>query len=197
MIAALRTLAAIAVTAALLYGMQSTTPYYSDIVSYAEVRGKQGKRVETSSFATAVVRVHLARELVVGTGFLQDQTLTSSGVWVVVEGAAEAVRESLLLSAATWLSRDGARYQMSSRFVSTPGAPGTEQLEPGIPRPVLMVFEVPEDQLAGASLIVHPTSAQPLGEEARIEIDDMPSTISSRIVIRRGGRVMPWQLEVL
>lgn len=197
MIASIRTFAAIAVTAALLYGMQGTTPYYSDIVSYAQVQGKQGKRVETSSFATAVVRVHLARELVVGSSFLQDHALTTTGIWVVVEAAAEAVHESMSLSSATWLARDGVRYQMSSRPTSLPGTPGTEQLEPGIPRPVLMVFEVPEEQLAGASLIVHPLSAQSLGEEARVELDDMPSAISSRITIKFGGRVMPWRLEFL
>lgn len=191
----MRAVLAVTIAAALLYGMQRTTPYFSDITSPVSVRGVQGKRVEADSFAAAIARVRLAREIVIP-GFPEDRTLTSSsGIWVVVEGAAEALQQSLALASATWLSRDGIRYAMSSRTGALGGEPGTEQLQPGIPRPLLMVFEVPERQLAGATVIISPIRTTALVQEVHVALTEVPEPVHGRIIIRRGSRLLPWRLE--
>lgn len=187
--------AAVLLTAAILYGMQRTTPLYSEITSPVPVRGMQGERVDTSAFAVGIAAVHLARTVTVE-AFGQDRRYATSGVWVIVEAAAEAKRESLSLASADWLGPDGVRYRASQRFSNMPGMPGTERLEPGIPRPMLMAFEVPESQLAGATLLIARSAYTPLLEEAWIEMAGVePENIRQSITLGRGNRLLPWTLE--
>lgn len=187
--------AAIMVAAALLYAMQRTTPLYSEITSPVPVAGRQGKRVDAAAFAIGITNTHLARKLTV-TSFGSTRSFTTSGVWVVVEGAAEAKHESLALTSAEWLGSNGLRYQASQRLPTIPGSLGTEQLEPGIPRPILMAFEVPESQLAGARLLVSRSAMTPLDEQASIELTDLqPHAIQPSITLGRGNPVLPWTLE--
>ena len=85
-------------------------------------------------------------------------TYTTSGVWVLLEAAAEASRESLTLTSAEWRGPSGVRYTLSQRFSTMPGMLPAERLEPGLPKPVLMAFEVPESELAGGTLLVAPSA---------------------------------------
>ncbi|MHA6686724.1 hypothetical protein [Mesorhizobium sp. A556] len=187
--------AAVMVAAALLYGMQRTTPLYSEITSPVPIAGRQGERIDTTAFAIGITNTHLARKLTV-TDFGSTRTYITSGVWVIVEGAAEAKHESLALTSAEWLGPGGLRYQVSQRLPTIPGSLGTEQLEPGIPRPILMAFEVPETQLAGARLLVSRSAMTPLDEQASIELTDLrPDAILPSIKLGRGNPVRPWTLE--
>lgn len=196
MIGRIGSLAGVAAAAAILYGMQRTTPLYSDITAPVLVAGRQGERVETSDFAIGIANVHLARRLT-APGLGAERSHTTSGVWVIVEGASEAKHRSLTLTSAEWLGPDGMRYALSRRLSTIPGLLGTERLEPGIPRPVLMVFEVPESRLAGARLLVASSAFTPLQEEAWIEIADLrPEHIRPSATLGRGGHLMPWTLEM-
>lgn len=196
MIGRIASLAGVALAAAILYGMQRTTPLYSDITSPIPVAGRQGERIETEDFAIGIANVHLARRLA-AQDFRGERSHTTSGVWVIVEGAVETKRESLSLTSAEWLGPDGARYAHTQRLATMPGLPGTERLEPGIPRPMLMVFEVPESQLSGARLLVAPSALTPLQQETRIAMADLrPENIRPSVTLGRGGSLLPWTLEV-
>lgn len=187
--------AAIMVAALLLYALQRTTPLYSEITSPIPVAGRQGERVDAATFAIGITNTHLARTLIV-TNFGSTRTYTTSGVWVIVEGAAEAKHESLALTSAEWLGANGLRYEQSQRLPTIPGSLGTEQLEPGIPRPILMAFEVPETQLAGGRLLVSRFAMAPLEEQVSIDLTDIqPHAIRPFITLGRGNRVLPWTLE--
>lgn len=196
MIGRLGSLLAVALAVAALYGMQRTTPLYSAITSPVPVAGKQGKPVRTSAFTIGIANVHVARRVSVP-DIAGARTYRTSGVWVIVEAAAAASRESVPLASAQWLGPSGRRYALSRRFTSLPGMAGTEQLEPGIPRPVLMVFEVPESELSGARLLVSPTAYTPLIEEAWIEMAELGGQdIRGTAVLGRGNRLLPWTLEM-
>lgn len=188
--------AAVLLGAAALYGMQRSTPLYSDITGPVPIHGERGKRVDAAEFAIAIANVHLVRE-VTATSFARTKTYSTSGVWVLVEGAAEARRDSLSLASAEWLGRDGVRYALSQRLSSVPGMPGSETLEPGIPRPMLMAFEVPRDQIEGGTLVVSRSAYTPLLEEVRIAVGDIDATaIAPGAALSRGDRQLPWVLEV-
>lgn len=189
-------LAAVVLAAAVLYGMQRTPPLYSDITSPIPVEGRQGAPLDTSEFRIGIAGVHVARRVTVP-DFGGARTYTTSGVWVVVEAAALATRESLSLASAYWLGPSGLRYALSGRLSTLPGMAGIERLQPGIPRPMLMVFEVPESALSGATLLVSRTAYTPLLEEAWIEMADLGrKDIRSAAVFDRGTRQLPWTLEV-
>lgn len=190
-----RSLVAVAIAAAALYGLQHTTPGYGEITSPIAVAGKLGKRVAASAFAIGIVKVHLART-VTTKSVGRTQTFTSSGVWVLVEGAAEARSESLTLMSAQWLGPNGVRYALSQRFSTVPGILPSERLEPGLPRPVLMAFEIPESQVSGGTLLIARTAWTSLEEEVRIEMTGVrPDDIRPALVLARSEGAAPWTLR--
>ena len=190
-----RALGAVAIAAVVLYGLQHTTPGYGEITSPIVTAGKLGKRIAASAFTIGIVKVHLART-VTTRSVGRTQTFTSSGVWVLVEGAAEARSESLTLMSAQWLGPDGVRYALSQRFSTVPGFLPSQRLEPGLPRPVLMAFEIPENEVSSGTLLVARTAWTPLEEEVRIEMTGVrPDDIRPGLVLARSEGAVPWTLR--
>ncbi len=195
MSAFLKGLGGVALTAAVLYGMQRTTPGYGDITAPRPIAGKLGHRVEGRTFAIDIGKVQLART-VITKGAARDGAFTTSGVWVLVEGTAEALNESLTLLSAEWLGPNGVRYAMSQRLSSLPGMLPGQRLEPGLPTPVLMAFEIPESQVAGGTLLIARSAWAPLAEQARIEMAGVkPVDIHSGLVLARAPGRTPWTLS--
>ena len=196
MSAILKGLGSVALAAAVLYGMQRTTPSYGDITSPRPVAGKLGHRLEARAFAIDIAKVQLARTIATK-GTSRDSTFTTSGVWVLVEGTAEALNESLTLLSAEWLGPNGVRYAMTQRLSSVPGMLPGQRLEPGLPTPVLMAFEIPEGQVAGGTLLIARSAWAPLAEQARIEMAGVkPADIRPGVVLARGQGRVPWTLSV-
>lgn len=189
-------LVAVTLAAVVLYGLQRTTPGYGEITSPIPVAGKLDNRVDASAFAIGLAKVHLART-VTTTSVGRTRTFTTSGVWVLVEGAAEARSESLTLMSAEWLGPNGVRYALSQRFSNLPGMLPGQRLEPGLPRPVLMAFEIPEGQVSGGTLVIARSAWKPLEDEVRIEMAGVrPDDIRPVIVLARGEGAVPWTLSV-
>jgi hypothetical protein len=191
----LRGLVAVGFAAAVLYGLQHTTPGYGEITSPIPVGGKLGHRVDASAFTIGIAKVHLARS-VSAKSASRTSTFTTSGVWVLVEGAAEARSESLTLMSAEWLGANGVRYALSQRLSTLPGMLPAQRLEPGLPRPVLMAFEIPESQVSGGTLLIARSAWAPLDEQARIEMTGVRADeVRSTLVLGRGGGAVPWTLS--
>ena len=86
---------------------------------------------------------------------------------------------------------------MSQRITNAWGLLGSERLEPGIPRPVLLIFELPEREINGGSLLVAESLITPLAQQAEIRINSLDASHTHpAILIKRGGRIQPWALEV-
>lgn len=186
---------AIAFAAAVLYLLQHTTPGYGDITSPIPVTGRSGQKVEANAFAINIAKTHLARTVTMK-GIGRNQTFTTSGLWVLVEGVAEARSESLTLASAQWLGAGGIRYALTQRFQAVPGLLPSQRLEPGLPRPVLMAFEIPENQLAGGTLLLARSAWMPLEEEVRIRMTDMERDgIKPTLELARNAGAVPWTLS--
>ncbi|WEX74201.1 hypothetical protein PYH37_001590 [Sinorhizobium numidicum] len=182
------------IAALALYGLQQSTPGYSEITSPVTIHGKAGTRVEGRDFAVGIANVHLART-VKTESFGRVRDYTTSGVWVLIEGAAVANRQSLTLTSAEWLGSSGIRYAISERFSTLPGYLITERLEPGLPKPVLLAFEVPQSELRGGTLLLARSDLMPLGEELRISIDDeRPTNSHSTVMLARNQDGLAWTL---
>ncbi|TIM68873.1 MAG: hypothetical protein E5Y58_17705 [Mesorhizobium sp.] len=185
-----RSALALLLAAAVLYGMQHTRPLYSDITSPIVASGGMNKRVEARAFALSLDSARVARVLNVETG--KSKTYTSSVVWVVVEGEAEAKFETLGLTSGEWLSRSGIRYVLTDRLWATIEMMPGDVYQPGLPRRVLLVFEVPEDAVAGGTVVVAPTKLLPLNDEIRIATTVSGKDIEPAITIRRNQERPPW-----
>lgn len=188
-------IAAVLLALTALYGMQHSTPSYSEVLSPVAVPAAQGKPARTGRFVFAVAKVHSARELVVPS-FGEPRAYTTSGKWLVIEAAAKAQEQSVSLTSAEWRGPSGLRFAMSGRIGGSIGLLGSERLEPGIPRPVLLVFELPEDQIESGTLLVAETTVAPLAEQVEIAMHAvLPENRHESITLARGGRIMPWMLE--
>ena len=195
MSALLKGLGGVALAGVVLYAMQQSTPGYGEITSPRPVAGKLGHRLAARAFAVEIARVQLART-VSTRGASRDSTFTTSGVWVVVEGTAEALTESLALLSAEWLGPNGVRYAMSPRLSLLPGMLPGQRLEPGLPMPILMAFEIPEGQVAGGTLLVARSAWAPLAEQARIEMTGVkPADIRPGLVLTRAQGRVPWTVS--
>ena len=191
---AFRAFVAVVFGAAILYGLQRTTPGYGEITSPIPVSGKLGQKVEASAFTIGIAKAHLARAITTR-NIGRTGTFTTSGVWVLVEGAAEAKSESLTLMSAEWLGSNGIRYALSQRFSAVSGMLPAQRLEPGLPRPVLMAFEIPESQVAGGTLLIARSAWTPLEEQARIDMTGITlDDIHPAVVLARGEGAVPWTL---
>ncbi|PAP93050.1 hypothetical protein [Mesorhizobium wenxiniae] len=187
----MRSVLALLFAAAVLYGMQLTRPLYSDITSPIVSSGGMNKRVQASAFALSLDSARVARVLNVET-FGKSKTYTSSGVWVVVEGEAEAKFETLRLTSGEWLSGSGIRYVLTGRLPATIEMMPGDAYQPGLPRRVLLVFEVPEEAVAGGTVVVARTKLLPLDDEIRITTDVSGKDIEPAITIRRNEERPPW-----
>ncbi|KOF17445.1 hypothetical protein AC244_17570 [Ensifer adhaerens] len=193
--AVLRSILLLGLGALVLFVMQHNTPGYGDITSPIAIRGKAGERVEGHAFAYGAANVHLAR-VVKTESFGRVRDYSSSGVWLIIEGAAVAKKESLTLLSAEWLSPGGIRYALSQRFSTMRGGYlPTERLEPGLPKPVLIAFELPETAIKGGRLLIARSALTPLGEELWIDLDQKAQLeIKPSITLARGSGSMPWTL---
>ncbi|WP_309082899.1 hypothetical protein [Chelativorans sp.] len=186
---------ALVLAAAALYGMQHSTPGYGDITSPIAIDGKAGERVEEDTFAFGVARAHLARSLRTE-NFGKVKEYTTSGVWLLVEGAGVAKVESLTLTSAEWLGPTGIRYALSQRFSNQPGYLVNERLDPGLPTPLLLAFEVPEKEVAGGRLLLARSALIPLDEQLRIDIAGvLPNSVSPSLTILRSEGDIRWAIR--
>lgn len=189
----LKTSVAVVVGAAALYGLQKTTPLYSEITSPIVNAGKAGERVEGNMFAFNLTRVRVARKFETE-AFGKTKSYTSSGVWIIAEAQAEAMRESTSLTTAYWIGGDGIRYKLTDRVPPIPGYLPAETFEPGIASPTLMVFEVPETAIMDGKLAVSRSAIYPLDQEVQIGLTDMP-TVEDQITIRQNEEGTAWSLS--
>ncbi|WP_143348437.1 hypothetical protein [Ensifer adhaerens] len=191
---ALRTLLICVLAIATLYAMRNSTPGYGDITAPIAIRGAVGERVETRDFAFGAANVHLARQVKVES-FGRVKDYSTSGVWLIIEGAAVAKTETMTLTSADWLAGNGLRYELSQRFSTVPGYLPTERLEPGLPRPVLLAFELPEAAVDKGTLLVARSLVMPLAEELSIALGDKkPADIKPSVTIARSASGTPWTL---
>lgn len=196
MMSAVRTLLLCIMAVAALYAMRNSTPGYGDITAPIAIRGAVGERLESRDFAFGAANVHLARQVRVES-FGRVKEYSTSGVWLIIEGAAIAKTETMTLTSAEWLANNGLRYELSQRFSTVPGYLQTERLEPGLPKPVLLAFELPEAAVAKGTLLVARSLVMPLAEELWIALGDkQPADIKPSVTIARGSSATPWTLAV-
>ena len=192
------TIAVIGVAAAIamLYGLQKTQPGYADITRPVAVHGALGERLTARTFELTATKITLAERIALRSG-TREQTFDTSGVWAVVEAQIAARHESINVSSVSWMGASGARYAMSQRAATAPGLLPAERLEPGLPRKVLMLFELPPEQVKDATILVSRTAFSPIDSELHIKAN-VPTPLFVRNIARivRGTNAGEWQLEV-
>lgn len=164
-------LAAVCAAVAVCYGMQHSKPRYADLIAPMSTRGKMQEVVETLRFDVRVDQVTFAKRLKVSE-FGKEKMLTSSGLWAIVLADLAAADKTTTIAGAVWQGPTGLRYMPSGRVNLGPPLP-PHLVDPGLPKKGLFVFEVPADQVSGATLLVSSARNSALDADARIALDDV------------------------
>ncbi|MEO3810377.1 hypothetical protein ABGB17_15365 [Sphaerisporangium sp. B11E5] len=149
--AVLGALTAAALLAAIIV-VQRATPSvdqrYAPIVS----RGRLGEQVNTTAFQFRVDRLQLARSVRMTDDYgLVGRPRSTPGVWLVVWATVAATREAVIVQGTRLRTADGTEYMANTSILHTLEK---TPLQPGMPVYGPMLFEIPEDRLAGAWLAV-------------------------------------------
>ena len=150
--------------------MSRTTPGFVALTAPFVSRGEQGEWVNTRTFGVRVEKPHLVRTLR-QQRFGRVEERTTSGVWVIVKVEGVAIRQPGMIGAFALETRDGKRYQHTER-VRLPSQVGLlgRELQPEMPVPALLVFEVPENKISDLTLIAGEREIPHLTSEARIPL---------------------------
>jgi hypothetical protein len=150
--------------------MSRTTPGFVDLTAPFVSRGEPGEWVNTRTFGVRVDKPYLVRTLR-QKRFGRVEERTTSGVWVIVKVEALAIRQPGMIGAFALETSDGKRYQHTERvnLSAQVGLLGRE-LQPEMPVPALLVFEVPESRIADLTLIAGERDIPHLTSEARIPL---------------------------
>ncbi|AZO44453.1 MULTISPECIES: hypothetical protein [unclassified Mesorhizobium] len=173
-IRAIGNLLIVAATVALSYGMQVSKPHYAELTAPIPIDGAMHDTVRARSFDVRLDKVVFARTLRTDQ-FGQTRVLTTSGLWAVVTTNLTATSTSTTVADGTWQGRTGLRYHQTERLSFRQDMP-PHAVDPGLERNGLFVFEVPPDQIRGASLLVAARQFAPLDAQARISLDALPTS---------------------
>lgn len=179
-----------------LYVLQKSLPTYGDITSPIAVFGKIGERVTARNFELTVTQLRFVRNIKL-TAFGNERSYGTSGIWAIVEAEAAARNETVTLMSAAWLGAGGLRYLASERINNAPALLGRQQLEPGLPQRVLMIFEFPQSEMNKGTLLVARYPFQPLDNELRIAMESSSApVIHDQVTLERGRSDVDWSIAV-
>jgi hypothetical protein len=150
--------------------MSRTTPGYVDFTGPFITRGESGEWVNARTFGLRVEKPYVVRKIRHNRfGKVEDRT--TSGVWVIVRVDAVAMREPSMINSLALITESGKRYQHTER-IRLPSKVGLlgRVLQPEMPVPALLVFEVPEDQIAHLELAAAEREFALLDSEVRIPL---------------------------
>jgi hypothetical protein len=166
--------------AAVIVFMSRTTPGYVEITAPFVIRGASGDWVNARTFGLRVEKSHLVRTIR-QKRFRRIEERTTSGVWVIVRVDAVAIKHPTMLANLALLTRDGKRYRHSER-VYLPAQIGLigRDLQPEMPTPALLVFEVPEQAIQQLELAAAEGEFTTLDSEVRIPLT-MPASIRESV----------------
>lgn len=135
-----------------LGAMMATTPDYNRVFqpfrTHAQVDGIAQGRLHDARFGNWQTADQISFDRY-GKAVVRD----TQGVFLVVDVDILNVRESVRLTAA-WLGRSGRRYEQTSRAEGTPVTLDVRQFHPGLDDRGVVVFELPEDEVAGGQLLL-------------------------------------------
>ncbi|TSD90682.1 DUF4352 domain-containing protein [Mycobacterium sp. KBS0706] len=170
MIRRLAQLAAMVVAAMLLIAMQRSTPSYDTLTGPIPVSGVSGETVTARSFTVRVDRVEFARRLQFGSPGFEKQRDTG-GVWAIVTATLAARDATVTVAGAEWEGPTGTRYSTSDRLSGARALFPGQTLQPGTPVRGRFVFEIPADQMQGATLRVSQAQFPRFDSLLRISLD--------------------------
>lgn len=154
-------------------------PVPTDVYAPFDVRGGLGSPVRGRALAVTATGVRLSPTAKITVGPFVTQTVTATGLWVVVDAAVSATQASMIPSAELLVGANS--YQPSTRAdASSLNVP----VDPGIPQRGSWVFDVAPELL------------EPLATPLQLRVWTGDGRLDSRVVIDL-GRKPPTRVDVV
>lgn len=160
--------AIVCVAALLCYGMQMSKPRYADLTRTIPMEGRMGETLAARFFDMRVDNVEFARRLKAGDGHIY----TTGGLWAIVTLELTATRSPVTLYRRVWQGPSGLRYHETGRL----GSDFPTSFDAGLAQSGRLVFEIPADQIKGATLLVSRDYLTEFDSEGRIALDAIELT---------------------
>jgi hypothetical protein len=168
---------AVVATALVLAALQTTTPSYAILTAPIRTTGHQPETVTSTAFSLKVRDVSRAKALAYDQ-FGKAVALQSSGVWIVVSAELRGLQQTMPVHAATMIGASGRLYRQSQRAAAAPNNLVAKVLQPGLPTTGIFIFEMPEDETAGMTLVVSEQYDPQLQGEVAVALD--PDAVAPR-----------------
>jgi hypothetical protein len=171
---------------AILAFFQWTTPTYALLTGPLEVDGHQSENLSAGPFDVKVDRVLLSKTLAFD-HFGRPVERQTEGVWVVVTAEMQTQWQTMRVGAAALQGASGRTYMQSTRLSGAKSLLTDKDLQPGLPAKGIFVFEMPEQDAHGMSLILSRQLGPRLDSEAHVRLDSANVERKDRVEIRNDG----------
>lgn len=177
---------AVIATALLLATLQTTTPPYAMLTGPIRTSGSSSETVAGRAFSLAVQDIAKARTIAYEQ-FGKTVALESSGVWIVISAELRSFDRTMPVRAATIVGASGRLYRQSQRAGGAPNIVSAKTVQPGLPTTGLFIFELPEDETAGMTLVVSENYDPQLQQEIAVSLATDAAVSRERLEIGPDG----------
>lgn len=157
------------IVAVLAVGRLTPTP--NDRVAQIAKHGKLGETVETGGFTVTVHKAQATTTLTAQSSFGDKSAQRTDQIWLVLDTTIVGDWRPTTYDDARLETDGGFLYRSSDRITS--GIITEDTIQPGIGRRGMIVFELPKNRLAGATLRLGRSKTEDvrLGPEAVIDLE--------------------------
>lgn len=160
----------------LLWLMRTSLPSYDELTGPLPFTA-----TPQAAAATDNLRIELGKPLLSKAvrykAFGRAYERTTDGVWLIIPVEVQAMRESTQVRGAVWQALDGRRYAASQRVEDATGNLAGKNIQPGLPRRNLLVFELPEDAAHDGVLLLSEQAFPRLAAELRLPYRGGPVSV--------------------
>lgn len=169
-------IAAIVVAFFVLAALRWTTPNYALLAKPIPSDGAAGEVVKTRAFRVTGKPLMTAKVVTFRYAGRIHHPATG-GLWLAVPVHIVADPQTVVIRSAVWEGPDGVRYRYSRRADDAEFSLPDRGLQPGMERDGYFFFEVPEEQVAGGTLVISEGLSPAFDGEARIRYAAAPAPV--------------------
>lgn len=177
---------AVITTAVVLATLQTTTPPYAMLTGPLRTSGAGSETVAGKAFSLNVLDIAKAQTIAYDQ-FGKAVELESSGIWIVVSAELHGFEQTMPIRAATIIGVSGRLYRQSQRAGGAPNILSAKTLQPGLPTTGLFIFELPEDETSGMTLVVSEQYDPQLQDEIAVSLGSDAAAPLPRLEIGPNG----------
>ena len=174
------------VTVAILAFFRWTTPSYAILTGPLETYGSQRQMVQSPTFGLRANKV-IETKTIAFERYGKAVERQTDGIFLIVTVDAEARRQTMMINAAAVRGASGRMYHQTHRADGAPQLINGKEIQPGLSKAGIFVFEMPQQDAEQATLVVSEQLGPRLDSEISIALDPNGVERRDRVEIANAG----------